>query len=450
MAAQRTGRQRIEAIIARAAYLHGKTFAACVAQGYQYEKNNGAMAPYAGKDFDYDLEQGYIEIRTKCCTTCAKCNKPAAQAHEVHNTRALFPRGFGDPKGRQQTAPRDRDKFDMDAVNAFDTCLNTEMYDEDEKHVDICAGTMSHLLAHLERNPFAQGLAIDILTESRMEELTEGVDPSVLERIQYVKLDVVGLTWRQFQNVVRDHLACKPSQLASVHFSPPCTTYTRAHHGKNPHRSGSNDAKCQSCNQVHESDEEVHRVGLTPVSDTARKHDRLNESVLDTLRQLSNHAHKTVISVENPVGLYREMPFVKRLLGARGWFMRTADHCMHRRNDEGLFPNKRTTWLLYNVNTEVPLQKCNGSCGCCLPGTKLHKLLVVNRTDKVRGQSVMKCPTQMGKIPKGLFDILQAHRCKSMKDRTKPQDYKPLPIEPLNEVLVDTGKTRDPTVSARC
>ena len=150
----------------------------------------------------------------------------------------MFPRGFGRATAnRAPSKTRDNDLFDADAIAAFNESLpaaSQHGFDTLEKHVDVCCGTMSHLVAHLERNPYAQGVAIDILPPDKVP--NDGINPDVLARIQYVPMDVSHLTWRQFQNVVRDRLRCKPSQLTSVHFSPPCTTYTRAHHGKNPHR----------------------------------------------------------------------------------------------------------------------------------------------------------------------------------------------------------------------
>ena len=182
----------------------------------------------------------------------------------------------------------------------------------------------------------------------------------------------------------------------------------------------------------------------------ARSHDQLNIAVLEVLRQLSNHAYRTVISVENPDGLWKDMPFVKRLRQAPGWIYRTADHCMHRRAGEQTFPRKRTSWLLYNVNTDIPLQKCDGSCGCCLPGTKFHRKLICERWDKQPGQQVIKCKWEKGLIPKGIFDLFMSHRYRSMKDRTNPNAKLPMPVDPVNEVLVDTHTAKDATVAARC
>ena len=248
----------------------------------------------------------------------------------------------------------------------------------------ICSGTLSAAIAILSKSDTARVGCIDIMEDSTAMNLCP---PELRERLEYKKLDVRDLTYRTFQNLVRDKLGVKVSQLSSCHFSPPCTTYSTAHHGKNPHRGKKMRARTK----------------------LARDHDALNESVFDVLRQVSNQSFRTVITIENPLSNWRHMPFVRRMLAAPGWIERTADHCMHRREGEGKFPRKRSTWLLYNVSTNVQLRKCDGTCGCVLPGTMFHELLVCNRPDMMPGQHVLPNAVEQGRIPYGIFDIL--HNC---------------------------------------
>ena len=179
---------------------------------------------------------------------------------------------------------------------------------------------------------------------------------------------------------MRDYLRIKVTSLSTVRVSSPCTTYTKAHHGKN-----------------------LHRYKLVPLQgedgELACQHDRLLNAVFDVPRQFSNHAYRTVITAENPVCDFQHMRIIRRLLCAPGSFKRTADHCMHRREHEQIFPRKRSTWLLFNVCTDAPTRKCDGKCGCVIEGTSWHCLLVCNRNDKHKDQHVMKCPKEMGRIP---------------------------------------------------
>ena len=230
---------------------------------------------------------------------------------------------------------------------------------------------------------------------------------------------------------MRDKLSCKITQLSTIHASPPCTSYTDAHHGKSP-----------------------HRYKTKPTSDLARKHDCLNTNLFNVLRQASVHCYCMAISIENPVCIWQYMPFVRQLLNSPGWFKRTADHCMHRRAGERMFPRKRSTWLLFNVDTDIPLRKCDGTCGCTIPGTPFHKWLVCNRADKHPDQEVLggggPKAELAGLIPHGLFDLIEEYRLRARDSTANPNKFKPIPSTPLNEILVNTHRARDTDIVARC
>ena len=151
-------------------------------------------------------------------------------------------------------------------------------------------------------------------------------------------------TYNTFKNLVRKHLDLAVNQLASGHGSPPCTTWSRVHHGKNLHRQ--------------------HGKGrnLLPRTELVWHHDKILEAVCDVMRNVSNQLFHTVLSIENPLSNFRHMPVVKCLLGSPGWMERTADHCMLRHDGERLFLHKRSTWLLCNVRADAKLHHCDGSC----------------------------------------------------------------------------------------
>ena len=143
---------------------------------------------------------------------------------------------------------------------------------------------------------------------------------------------------------------------------------------------------------------------------------------------------------------------VRRLLMSPGWIQRTADHCMHRRAVEPVFPRKRSCWLLYNIRTDVPLKKCDNTCGCVLPGTNYHKLLICNRVDKKPGQQVITDTRIKARIPWGMFDVLYSNRAVSVRTVENPNK----PIQqltqmraPVDEIMKDTGTALDADVRAR-
>ena len=106
-----------------------------------------------------------------------------------------------------------------------------------ESHLDLCCGPkLSKSHAALSADSKRRVLALDILKEKDIDEETDTWPLDFRQRFTYVKFDLRDFTYRWFQNVVRDYLGIKVTSLSTVHVSSPCTTYTKAHHGKNPHR----------------------------------------------------------------------------------------------------------------------------------------------------------------------------------------------------------------------
>ena len=100
----------------------------------------------------------------------------------------------------------------------------------------LCCGTMSHVHSALSKDKDGVGLVFDKLTPGEFQPMLDDLPPDVAARVIYVQEDISKWSYNTFKNLVRKHLDLSVSQLASVHGSPPCTTWSRAHHGKNPHR----------------------------------------------------------------------------------------------------------------------------------------------------------------------------------------------------------------------
>ena len=140
-------------------------------------------------------------------------------------------------------------------------------------------------------------------------------------------MDLTDLTEWKLKCIVQQTWQIKINKLSSIHYSPPCETYSFAHHGHNPHRQGSKP-----------------RAGMDGT--LARQHDAMNGVVLNTLSAISIHAKRTVMSVEQPLCYFQYMLFTKKLLSAPGWIHRQGDHCSNRYDWEKIFPCKRTSWFL--------------------------------------------------------------------------------------------------------
>ena len=88
----------------------------------------------------------------------------------------------------------------------------------------------------LSKDKDGVGLIFNKLTPAEFQPMLDDLPPDVAARVIYVQSDISKWTYTTFRNLVRKHLDLAVNQLASVHSSPPCTTRSRAHHGKNPHR----------------------------------------------------------------------------------------------------------------------------------------------------------------------------------------------------------------------
>ena len=112
--------------------------------------------------------------------------------------------------------------------------------------VEIYAGSASAAVYHLDVDPHARALLVDILPESEMRAL---IDPAYHSRITFVSdFDVKHLTVHRLQQLVQDAWSVPLAAVEMIWASPQCTYMSRAHHGKKLHYIGnvlwSTEAQC--------------------------------------------------------------------------------------------------------------------------------------------------------------------------------------------------------------
>ena len=73
-------------------------------------------------------------------------------------------------------------------------------------------------------------------TPAEFQPMLDDLPPDVAAHVIYVQEDISKWTYNTFKNLMHKHLDLAVNQLASVHSSLPCTTWSRVHHSKNPHR----------------------------------------------------------------------------------------------------------------------------------------------------------------------------------------------------------------------
>ena len=178
-----------------------------------------------------------------------------------------------------------------------------------------------------------------------------------------------------------------------MHVSPPCTTYSSAHHNNN-----------------------FHRDGLQPLTPDAVLDDDLTRHMCELMSTFSSRHPDVLLSQENPVGLWQQLPWVRQLAEQPGWqLIQRIDHCMMTSSmDEHSFPNKPTSYLVYNCEYQ-PGIVCNCQCDNRLTSSgnrKLHRVLICRNAGMHPDQQVLTGVLEKGRIPLMLFGHLVAkHAC---------------------------------------
>lgn len=129
--------------------------------------------------------------------------------------------------------------------------------------------------------------------------------------------------------------------------------------------------------------------------------------------RLTSENYKGVISVENPYGGFSKLCTVTDMCKLPGWCLITqADHCSNTCElDTRDFPNKPTTYLLFNTLPTLELKQCKQDCLFRLPNApNRHKLLVCSHCMAALGQRVIRSVVNKSRVPLGIFQRIFRHR----------------------------------------
>jgi hypothetical protein len=152
-----------------------------------------------------------------------------------------------------------------------------------EYFLDLCAGACTFLIYQLRRNPHAQCLAVDWLSEHCVRRM---VPRELRHRFHYVRMGVRELTPAQLVQLTQEQWGIAPRSLSHIHFSPSCKTLSRA-----PHHPGKT----------------LHYVSNTPVSPEAKRDHVSLTRVLQTFHDSHFDPRRTLITVENPLGKFKDL-----------------------------------------------------------------------------------------------------------------------------------------------
>ena len=246
--------------------------------------------------------------------------------------------------------------------------------------VDICAGTCSALRFHLEQDPKAKVLAIDILP---YHTVVAHIPTHLRARFSYCQMDIRELDISRLQKVLYDTWSIPIDGVDHWHASIPCQTYSVAHHNNN-----------------------FHRDGLTPITDKARTHDAILEHTMSLVQTIATHNPHTFISLENPLGLWKYMPAVQSCAQLPNWLLLDAVHyCANTSEKDGAFPKKPTSFLFFNVPDTFRLATCNNDCPHRISeSSPLHAKVLCRHTYTHAQQQVITDVAEKGKIPLKIFE----------------------------------------------
>jgi hypothetical protein len=200
-----------------------------------------------------------------------------------------------------------------------------------------------------------------------------------------VQIDASTIDIASLQRIVHNAWRVPLDRVQHGHASPPCETYSDAHHNKNAHRSN-----------------------MMPVTELARQHDKLNSNLCTLFSDWSTYNPNVLLSIENPFNsIWSALPSVEALASKHSWSIQFESHYCANTSDtllDGPYPKKPTTWLWHGLPSSFQLDMCNNNCPHRLNDTsEFHKFVICYRSDLQPEQQVIRDIALKQRIPLGIF-----------------------------------------------
>ena len=230
-------------------------------------------------------------------------------------------------------------------------------------------------------------MAIDILPYHKV---IAHIPKHLRARFTYHQVDIQNIDIGAMQKLLYDSWSISIDAVDHWHASVPCQTYSVAHHNNN-----------------------YHRDGIVPITAKARLHDEILDCTLQLCRAITAISPHTFLTLENPLGLWADMPSVQACAQLPQWQMLPVAHyCANTGPKDGPFPKKPTCFLVFNAPPGFELAQCNHKCPHRISESSvLHKMVLCRHTYTHPDQHVITCVHEKGKIPLQLFSSLwNAHR----------------------------------------
>ena len=263
--------------------------------------------------------------------------------------------------------------------------------------LDFCAGVSCGGRALLPLVPRMKELAFEVEPESKFRPRMKA-EQDVHDRITFVIGDLGNMTYESLVTLVTSH-GHTMSDIVCVIYSPPCRTNSKNLGGK------------QLWDPVFRRYTHHRHADMSPKSSFAIAHDAMLTSMFEILHAVTDTCPAVMIVVENPVSdVWPSLPPVIEAKARQGWtFVERSDHCrMADSSDTAAFPQKPTSWLLFNVPNFVP-RVCESESGCPFRSTidpSFHAMVIRNSTAAkvhMRGQTVVWDSVDKSRIPSGAY-----------------------------------------------
>ena len=270
--------------------------------------------------------------------------------------------------------------------------------------VDILCGKCSLAKYYLHHDSNAIIICID--RRDKEDALSE-IPRHMLARVRYVQLDAITLTYDALLDIIRSQCGgAGIKDVYHVHASPDCTTYSTAHSSVTSYRNEDGTVR---------SDMPRWRQTL------ARRHDKVMNTILSTIRTACTKNTLMLATLENPVGAFAMQPQVRAACEHSGFRLLKTHYCKAAiPRFDGAMPwtMKPTNILIKGAEPTLVLPQCNFDCPYRYPDTEdgpgRHRHAI--RIDQKSATGQVKADGSMRyAIPRGLFHLIfeshERHLC---------------------------------------
>ncbi len=275
--------------------------------------------------------------------------------------------------------------------------------------VDGCAGHSSMAVWALRTYPKSKVMVIDKNPKTKQRLKEAGITEEEMTRITIVYENLADVDVSRLDELTQERWNISVEQVAYIHCSFPCETYSSAQRDNNVHR-------------------QRDKSGRIKLSKTAKEHDELVKRFCTTLRALTILNPQVLVSVENPANQYTDWFMqtegIQLLMNSKGWDRHEVHYCSNTDIDDASsidtrfkqWTMKPTTFIVYGSHG-LQFAKCSPEYPRCPYSfhpdgyrQRFHRATICVYGVPPKGQVQITDPVQRHAIPAGVFQKIFASR----------------------------------------